>query len=138
MKKLRVTLEGKVYEVLVEVLDEGTKSTVPAVPTAAQPLETAATSLPTPRPAAPVPAPVAAPAAAASSGGTPVASPLAGKLVSIDVKVGQKVDEGAQVATIEAMKMNTYIFASKTGVVEAVFGNPGDGVEEGFVLLLIA
>jgi biotin carboxyl carrier protein len=131
MKKLRVTVEGKAYEVLVEILDEGTAaapSPAPAAPAAAKPVAAAA--------AAPVPAPVAA--AAGSAGPGDVRSPLAGKLVSIDVKVGQQVAEGAQVATIEAMKMNTYIFAPKSGAVEAVFGNPGDGVEEGFVLLRIA
>ena len=137
MKKLRVTIEGKVYEVLVEILDEGAKVTPPPVPTAAQPLETAALSFVAPaRPAAPVAAP--APAAPAPAGANDVASPLAGKLVSIDVKVGQTVTEGQQVATVEAMKMNTYIFAPKAGTVQAVFGNPGDGVEEGFVLLRIA
>lgn len=134
MKKLRVTVEGKTYEVLVEILEENAKAApAPAVPTAARPLETAA--MPLPRPAVPVPAPAPTPPAA---GAGDVTSPLAGKLVSIDVKVGQQVAEGAQVATIEAMKMNTYIFAPKSGTVEAVFGNPGDGVEEGFVLLRIA
>jgi biotin carboxyl carrier protein len=64
-----------------------------------------------------------------------VVSPLAGKLVSIDVKVGQAVEEGTQVATIEAMKMNTYIYAPKTGRVAEVLVNPGDAVEEGAALM---
>jgi biotin carboxyl carrier protein len=140
MKKLRVTIEGKVYDVLVEILDEGTKAAPSPVPTAARPLETAAMSFPTPAPvtaAVVAPAPSAAPAAVAGGAGD-VPSPLAGKIVSIDVKVGQAVEEGAQVATIEAMKMNTYIFAPKSGRVESIHANPGDGVEEGAVLLRIA
>ncbi len=131
MKKLRVTIEGKVYDVLVEILEEGSKAAPPVQPTAARPLETAAMSLPAP--AAPVAAP-AAPAPVAQGAGD-VPSPLAGKVVSIDVKVGQTVEEGAQVATIEAMKMNTYIFAPKAGRVESIHANPGDGVDEGTVLL---
>ncbi len=140
MKKLRVTIEGKVYEVLVEILDEPAKAAPPAIPSAANPLETAAMSFGAPA-TAPVPAPVAAPAPAAKpavAGAGDVACPLAGKVVSIDVKVGQTVEEGAQVATVEAMKMNTYIFAPKSGRVESIHVNPGDGVEEGTVMLRIA
>lgn len=133
MKKLRVTVEGKVYEVLVEMLDEGpaaaAPSSAPAVsaPVASSPLAPAA--------AAPAATPARAPAAA---GAGDVPCPLAGKVVSIDVKVGQSVAEGAQVATVEAMKMNTYIFAPRAGRVDAILVNAGDGVEEGSVLLRLA
>lgn len=129
MKKLRVTIEGKSYDVLVEILDGGAAA-APAAPAAASvPISAAAVTAPVAQ---------ARPAAApASSGPGDVRSPLAGKIVSIDVKVGASVTEGAQVATIEAMKMNTYIFAPKTGRVAAVVANPGDGVEEGALLLQI-
>lgn len=130
MKKLRVTIEGKVYEVLVETIDDhGKAAAAPSQSVAAAPV------------AAPVAAaPVSAPAAArpAAGGDGDVTSPLSGKIVSIDVKVGDKVDEGAQVATIEAMKMNTYIFASKAGTVAEILASAGEGVEEGTVLLRIA
>jgi biotin carboxyl carrier protein len=129
MKKLRVTVEGKVYDVLVEVLDEGTPTSAlrAAVPVAAAPPVALANI------AAPVAAAAAAPRGPAGSGG--ITSPLAGKLVSIDVKLGQAVEEGTQVATIEAMKMNTYIFAPKAGTIAEILANPGDGVEEGAVLI---
>lgn len=127
MKKLRVTVEGKVYDVLVEVLDEGTPAAAPraAAPVAAPAIVASV--------AAPAAAPAAAPRGPAGSGD--IASPLAGKVVSLDVKVGQTVAEGAQVATIEAMKMNTYIFAPKAGTIAAILVNPGDGVEEGTVMI---
>lgn len=137
MKKLRVTVEGKAYEVVVELLDEPTHSAPsagpavnggPSVPPAAPPAATAA-----PVAAAPAPAP-----AANAGGGGDVPSPLAGKVVSIDVKVGDAVAEGAQIATLEAMKMNTYIFAPKAGRVQAIFVKPGDGVDEGAALLRVA
>jgi biotin carboxyl carrier protein len=122
MKKLRVTVEGKVYDVLVEVLDEGTAAAAPV----AAPAVIASV-------AAPAAAPAPAPRGPAGSGD--IASPLAGKVVSLDVKVGQAVAEGAQVATIEAMKMNTYIYAPKAGTIAAILVNPGDGVEEGTVMI---
>ena len=79
----------------------------------------------------------AAPPSPASGTGD-VTSPLAGKLVSIEVTVGQEVQAGAQVATVEAMKMNTYIYAPKTGKIASVQVNPGDAVDEGAVILRIA
>lgn len=133
MKKLRVTVEGKTYDVLVEMLDEGT----PAAPVAARPVSAPVASASVSAPVAAAPAP-AAPKPKAAGGSGDVTSPLAGKVVSIDVKVGQSVDEGAQVATLEAMKMNTYIYAPKAGKVTGVLVNAGDGVEEGTVLLTIA
>ena len=143
MKKLRITVEGKAYDVLVELLDEtpnGFPGPSPqmesrhvAAPVAAPPPAPVAAA-----PAAPAsaPAPAAAPADGANGAGN-VPSPLAGKVVGIDVKVGDVVKEGAQVATLEAMKMNTYIYAPKAGRVEQVFVNPGDAVNEGTPLLRV-
>jgi len=131
MKRLKVTVDGKVYDVSVEVFDE-----VPA-PVAGVPA--AAPFTPAPAVPTPISAPVAsaAPKPAAAAAGD-VTSPLAGKLVSVDVKPGQDIAEGAQVATVEAMKMNTYIYAPKGGKVAAILINPGDAVDEGSVILRIA
>ena len=129
MKKLRVTVEGKVYEVLVEILDEPKAAAPDQVPTSA-PVVSASVS-------APAIAHVAAPKPVVAGSGE-VVSPLAGKVVSIDVTVGQVVTEGQQVATIEAMKMNTYIYAPKAGAVASITANPGDGVAEGGPLLTIS
>jgi biotin carboxyl carrier protein len=127
MKKLRVTIEGKAYEVLVELLDQD------SAPASASTAASAPSIASAPLTAAPFMAP--APKAASVGGSGAVVSPLAGKIVSIDVKVGQTVDEGVQVATIEAMKMNTYIYAPKSGRVEEILVNAGDGVDEGAALL---
>ena len=136
MKKLRVTIEGKVYDVLVEVLDgpdgeaASTKTPTPKAPNSAGPV------MPVPIPA-PATSPVALNGATKAEGGD-IPCPLAGKVVSIDVKLGDVVHEGSQVATVEAMKMNTYIYAPKNGKVTSILVNPGDGVEEGAALLRIA
>ena len=126
MKKLRVTVDGKAYDVLVEILDEGGAPT--PVRSAAHPahIESAHVSAP----------PVAAPAhhgGPAAAGDVP--SPLAGKVVSIDVKPGQQVAANAQLLTLEAMKMNTYVFAPAGGTVNDILVSPGDAVEEGQVLV---
>lgn len=126
MKKLRVTVDGKSYDVVVEVLGE--TQTSPAAYVA-----------PAPAPSAPAPAPTAAaPAARPAAGAGAVLSPLAGKVVSVDVKPGEVVAAGKQVATIEAMKMNTFIFAEQGGTVAAVMVAAGDSVEEGAPILQLA
>ena len=62
---------------------------------------------------------------------------MTGKLMSFDVQIGQTVAEGTQVATVEAMKMNTYVYASKAGKVLEFIAKAGDTVEEHAVLLRI-
>jgi biotin carboxyl carrier protein len=126
MKKLRVTVDGKTFEVSVEILDEA-GSHAPAAPVASV-APAAITPNDSPPPARP--APVAAGAGA-------VLSPLAGKVVSIDVKPGQSVAAGTQLLTLEAMKMNTFVYASKPGTVAKVHIAPGDAVEEGAALVTL-
>ncbi len=123
MKKLRVTVEGKVYEVLVEMLDEPERNTAPQIdrPVASAPLAAPALS------ASAAPKPVAA-------GSGDITSPLAGRIVSVDVQVGQSVAAGAQLATIEAMKMNTYVYAPAAATVKEILTKAGDAVEEGSIL----
>ena len=127
MKKLRVTVDGKIFNVTVEMLDEPAGAIPVNRPVAAAPVAEVA----------PVAAP--APVATVKSAGGPgeVLSPLSGKIVSIDVTVGQDVEEGKQVATIEAMKMNTYVFAPKSGKVTSITAAAGTAIEEGGQLLVI-
>lgn len=122
MKNFRITLGGQVHNVTVEILG-------------AEP--TAAVTAPPAAPVATAPAPKVPAAPRAPGGPGEVRSPLSGKLVSLDVKAGQRVEEGVQVATIEAMKMNTYVFAPKAGVVTALIATAGEAVEENDLLLTI-
>jgi biotin carboxyl carrier protein len=77
----------------------------------------------------------AAPTGAGHAAAGDVPSPLAGKVVSIDVQPGQHVEANAQLLTLEAMKMNTYVFAPTAGTVKEILAHPGDAVEEGQVLV---
>ncbi len=130
-KKLRITVEGKAYDVTVEVLDAGVAAPVAvAAPIAPAPVAAAPAAVA----AAPAPKPAAAPVAA---GAGDVTSPLAGKVDSVDVKVGQAVKEGENVVTLEAMKMKTYVTATVSGTVKSINVNAGDSVEEGQSLITI-
>lgn len=124
MKKLRVTVDGKAYDVLVEILDE-------------PPPEPRHAAWSAPVASARVEAPAAAAKSAPASPGA-VPSPLAGKVVSIEVQAGQHVEANQQLLTLEAMKMNTYVFAPRAGTVEEVLVKPGDAVEEGHGLVRLS
>jgi pyruvate carboxylase len=58
-----------------------------------------------------------------------VGSPMTGVLVGLKVKVGNIVKEGETVATLSAMKMETSIPATVSGVVKRILVNVGDKVD---------
>ncbi len=120
-KTVRISFEGKSYDVEVEVLD----SNVAVAPAAA--------------PAAPAPVAAPAPAAApAVAGGTEVKSPLAGSVFKLKVKVGDKVEANQEVAIIEALKMENPVVAPCAGTVNSVAVKETDTVVDGQTLLTIA
>jgi len=54
--------------------------------------------------------------------------PMPGLIVKIDVEVGQEVQEGQALCTIEAMKMENILRAERRGVVGAITCAPGDSL----------
>ena len=120
-KTVRISFEGKTYDVEVEVLDSAVAA-APAAPVAA--------------PAAPAPA--AAPAAAPVAGGTEVKSPLAGSVFKLKVNVGDTVAANQEVAVIEALKMENPVVATCAGKVTSISVKETDTVTDGQVLMTIA
>ena len=139
IKRLRVTVDGNTYDVTVEMADEqpGQLSALPAPPAAqaAPPGPPPVVAVPPPIAAAPAPAPAAAHAGPAAPGDVP--SPLAGRVTAVVVTAGQSVNEGDHLLTLEAMKMNTFVFAPKSGEVAEIKTAVGDAVEENQVLMRI-
>lgn len=72
-----------------------------------------------------------------SHGGDRVLAPMPGKLVLLRVAVGDRVEDGAEVAVMEAMKMELSLKAPRTGVVATVRAQPGEFVEADCVLILL-
>jgi pyruvate carboxylase len=66
-----------------------------------------------------------------------VPAPMRGNVVSLPVSEGQRVERGDRVATIEAMKMETAVFAEIDGVVEEVVAEVGGHVHEADLLLVV-
>lgn len=129
IKAYRVNVNGKVYEVEVEEITAGGQQTVAAAPAPAP-------VAPKPAPVAPAPAPTPAPAPKAATGEI-VEAPMPGTIVDIKVKVGDTVKEGDLVAVIEAMKMETDLFSTKSGVVTAVNAGKGASVNTGDAIITL-
>ncbi len=64
-------------------------------------------------------------------------APLGGVVQSIHVNVGQVVNEGDKLVSLEAMKMVTHVVAHRGGKVTNIAVKPGDPVDAGQVLLTI-
>ncbi len=58
-----------------------------------------------------------------------IGAPIPGLIVSIAVSVGQKVAKGDKLLMMEAMKMQTAVFASADGVVDSLHASVGEAVE---------
>ena len=131
MKKLRITVEGKTYEVEVEILGSRIASVAPAA--APAPVASAPVSAPG---AAPAPAPKKA--APAPAGANDIVCPLAAVVVAVNVKEGQQVKAGDLLVTLEAMKMNTPVNSPADGTVSKICVSAGQSVNEGEVLLSLS
>lgn len=128
--KLQIAIDGKTYDIDVEVAEED------LVPRGRAYLPYPETPTTISLPGAPV-AHAAAPAPAQG----PVdeakvcRSPVAGMVIRIDVKPGQQVKSGDLIMVLEAMKMETNVTATVTGAVKAVKVGQGDGVKVNQVLV---
>ena len=117
--KLRITIDGKIYEAEVEVLDDGAEA-------GDSPFE---------------PAPVAHLAASPSQSVSPhdsgtgsedwkiCRSPFAGLVVKVNIVPGQTVEPGDVLLVLEAMKMESPLTASHAATVKSVLVAPGNSVK---------
>ncbi|NIQ38170.1 MAG: acetyl-CoA carboxylase biotin carboxyl carrier protein subunit [Proteobacteria bacterium] len=68
---------------------------------------------------------------------TNVTVPMVGKIVAVTVKVGDKVEENDQIATLEAMKMEMPVVAPVGGVIKEIRVSPGQEIEaEGIIAVI--
>ena len=141
MKRYRVTVDGRIYDVEIDDPDarpvtarlSGFAFSVdvePARPDEPEPAEDAPTPGPAP-PAAPIDP-------LATSGDTPtvdgpkaMTAPIPGVVASVSVKSGQKVGRGDELVTLEAMKMMNVIRSPWDGTVANVHVSEGSRVVQG-------
>lgn len=124
MSKYRITLNSEVYEMEVELIEEGSApiktEAVPAVRSTEPPVA----------PKSPVQAD------SASADGT-VVSPMPGTIVQLMAAQGDKVSKGQPILVLEAMKMENEITAAKDGVLSELRVAEGQTVAGGEILFTI-
>src|SRR5207237_2450886 len=64
-----------------------------------------------------------------------VAAPMPGSVVAVLVALGEEVAAGQKLATLEAMKMETTLYAEKGGKVAEVLVKNGTQVDSGDLLI---
>lgn len=121
MKKFRITIDGKTYNVEVEEVKEG--QTQPAV----KPSRPAQVAPSTKIEAAPRPA----------GGSGSVTAPMPGTILKLLVAEGEQVETGQALLILEAMKMENKITATATGKITSIGVSVGQSVETGQQLLTI-
>ena len=128
MTKYRIKLNGKVYEMEVELIGENGPT---------QPVKTTTpTVAPAPVRETAVPKATAAPSPAVNQAGA-VASPLQGTVIKVNAANGDAVKAGQTVVVLEAMKMQNDITAPKDGVLSDLAAAVGDNVKSGQVLFVV-
>lgn len=111
MKVYKVKVNGKVYEVELEAVEEKKGSVTPSATTTSS-------------------APV-------SAGAKTVLAPIAGKVVDVKVNVGDSVKKGQTVAIVEAMKLENEIQSQYDGKVVEIRANKGASVKNKDVLIVL-
>lgn len=62
-------------------------------------------------------------------------APMPGRIVNVEVEVGQSINVGAPILSLEAMKMENVLKAEGTGVVKSILCANEDIVDKGAVLI---
>ena len=66
---------------------------------------------------------------------TQVGAPMPGMVVNVAVNAGDRVSQGQKLLTMEAMKMETTLYAERDGQVAEVLVSPGSQVDTGDLVI---
>ena len=64
-----------------------------------------------------------------------LSAPMPGRIVSVEVNVGQNLDVGDEILSLEAMKMENVLKAEGVGTVKSILIKTDEVVEKGTVLI---
>ena len=124
-RKFKITIGEKTFTVKVEEVTEVVTPATPKVPVRTQVVETPAIAV------------TRAPTLTPSEEGV-VRAPMPGVILSIKRKVGNKVEAGDLLLTLEAMKMENNVYAPKSGVIKKVAVSEKQSVKYGDILIEIS
>jgi len=123
IRRFRITINGKVYEVEAEEIQ-----TTAALPeqTVPRSVQSAKSAVPTP------PTPVSG-----GAGSSSIEAPLPGLVLDVRVQAGDVISAGQVLIILEAMKMENEIMAAEDGTVQSVTVAKGDNVSVGDILVVL-
>jgi len=138
MKKYKIKVDGRVYEVEVEEISENKVSISSGKFTTSPPVVAkTAEEVAKPEPPRSAKSPVPAKEPAAAVTGEEVVAPMPGKILQLRVSEGNTVKEGDTLLILEAMKMENEIVAGASGRVKKINVAVNDMVDTNDVLLVI-
>lgn len=136
MRKFKIKVDGKVYEVEVEELGEN-KASEGAV-SAFQPVVTKVKEEPAKsKPAKVSDSPTSSKAPTAAVAGEEVLAPMPGKILQLKVSEGDSIKDGDTLLILEAMKMENEIIANTSGNVKKINVAVNDMVDTSDILMVI-
>jgi biotin carboxyl carrier protein len=127
MKKLLITVNGKRYEVDVEVVQDDDAIEVQQ---AVRPIQPTATQVIPVKPAGKAPKPKVK-----AGDSKTLTSPINGVVLEIPIQEGQEVRESDILFVLEAMKMKTNISAPHAGKIKSIHVKLSESIEAGRALL---
>jgi biotin carboxyl carrier protein len=127
-RKYRVTIGTKTFTVEVEEAEDGTISVMPVSPIPAATVQAKSEEKNKEAESS---------AGGTTIGGTAIKAPMNGIVRSIRCRVDDVVKAHDVLLTLEAMKMENEIYASKPGVVRKILVAEGQAVEQDDVMLTI-
>jgi len=126
--KLQIGIDGKTYEVEVEITEDDTAPKPHYMPPRASATVVAAAPVATGAPKAAAPEEVA-------DEGKVCRSPIAGMVTRVNVQPGQQIQPNDLLLVLEAMKMETNVTSPVAGKVKRVTVAQSDGVQLNQVLV---
>ncbi len=127
--KLQIAIDGKKYEVEVEVAEDDTQPRMYQGYVPSQ--SSTADNAPLAPAAGPRPLPVGTEVVADES--KVCRSPISGVVIRCNVQIGQQIQPNDLLIVVEAMKMETNVTAPVSGTVKNIRVKPGDAVQVGMV-----
>lgn len=135
IKKYRISVDGKSYEVEVEDIASGISSNVRTAQAAAPAAPSVETPAAQPAPQDSAAKPISAPA---DIKGEILRAPMPGTILSVAASVGQAVKRGDILLVLEAMKMENEIVAHIDGTISGIYVQKGSTVNAGDTLVAFA
>jgi biotin carboxyl carrier protein len=129
-RKFKITINGKTFIVSVEEIDSDEKATITGVK------GIGVKQVKQKKPSS-IPKIISKKTIDRGSENGVVRAPIPGVILSIDVKIGDEVEEGSRLLVLEAMKMENEILSPVKGSVKEIRVTARDRVEKEEVLVVI-